>query len=219
MGFGIYTVYRWVQPDLRRRRMQLFLDSFRPDAATRILDVGGYVADWDGVVPITSKITLLNLEHPPAAGPVPDRFQCDVGDGRRMGYRDGQFDIAFSNSVIEHLRTIEDQRRFAAEVRRTGRQLFVQTPNRWFFIEPHFVSPFVHYLPWKIARRLIRFCSVRGWFRSGDNVDLKELADELRLLTHREVRQLFPDCEIHREKWFGLTKSFIAIRRLPSQPA
>ena len=106
-----------------------------------------------------------------------------------------------------------DQQRFAAEIRRVGRQVFVQTPNRWFFIESHFLTGFEHFLPWRVARQLLRFCSVRGLFRSGDNVDLRQLAAELRLLDFRQMQTLFPDCEIHREKWLGLTKSLIAVRR------
>ena len=212
MGIGIYRLYQRLQPGLRRKRMELFLRLFQPDERTRILDVGGFAYDWDGVVPINSPVTLLNLSHPPAAN-LPARFTLETGDARQLPHPDRGFDVAYSNSVIEHLRTWENQQRFAAEIRRVGRQVFVQTPNRWFFIEPHFVTIFVHFLPWRVARKIIRFVSFRGWFRSGDNVDLRELADELRLLNYREVRALFPDCEIHREKWFGLTKSFIAVRR------
>jgi len=95
-----------------------------------------------------------------------------------------------------------------------GKQVFVQTPNRWFFLEPHFLALFVHYLPWSIARRLVRFCSIRGLLRCGDDVDLNQLAEELRLLNLQELKDLFPDCEIYREKWFGMTKSFIAIRAI-----
>ena len=103
---------------------------------------------------------------------------------------------------------------FAAEIRRVGRQYFVQTPNRWFFAEPHFISPFIHFLPRSWSRKLLPWLSLRAFVRHGDNRDLHELANELRLLSYRELRTLFPDAEIYREKWFGLTKSFIAIRRL-----
>ena len=211
MGPGVYSIYRLVQPAFRRRRIQLLLDILKPQPTTRILDVGGYVGNWDKVVPIESPVTCLNLQAP--KGPVPERFTCCAGDGRCLPFADRSFDLVFSNSVIEHVGTYEDQKRFAAELRRVGGQIFVQTPNRWFFIETHFLTVFVHFLPWRFARRLIRVFSLRGWMRRGDNIDLKELANELRLLGLREVRELFPDCEIHREKWFGFTKSFVAIRR------
>jgi hypothetical protein len=72
----------------------------------------------------------------------------------------------------------------------------------------------VHFLPRAVSRKVIRWFSYRGWFRSGDNANLHQLAEELRLLSKRELQRLFPDAEIHQESWFGLAKSWIAIRRL-----
>lgn len=213
MAFGIYQFYSFFQPGFRRRRIELFLKLFQPVAATRILDVGGFPSDWKGVVPIESSITLVNPDRKPVEKPWPARYVAEFGDGCALRHADKSFDIGYSNSVIEHLQTFENQRRFAAEIRRVGKSLFVQTPNRWFPIEPHFVTAFVHFLPAGLARTLLPVFSFRGLFRSGDNIKLKKLAAELRLLSFREVRELFPDCEIHREKWFGLTKSFIAVRR------
>ena len=146
MAFGIYQFYRLFQSGFRRQRIELFLKLFHPVATTRILDIGGYAHDWDSV-PIESPITLLNLEHQQAAKPLPKRFVEEIGDGCALRYADKSFDIAYSNSVIEHLQTFENQIRFAAEIRRVGRQMFVQTPNRWFPIELHFVTAFIHYLP------------------------------------------------------------------------
>ena len=213
MAFGIYEFYSFFQPGFRRRRIELFIKLFQPGVTTRILDVGGFPSDWDGVVPIESQITLLTPDQKGAASPWPKRYVEELGDGCALRYGDKSFDIGYSNSVIEHLHTFENQKRFAAEIRRVGKNLFVQTPNRWFPIEPHFVTPFVHFLPLSLARKLLPVFSFRGLFRSGDNIELKQLAGELRLLSLREVRELFPDCEIHREKWFGLTKSFIAVRQ------
>lgn len=211
MKLSIYQLYNKIQPGFRNRRMGLFLERLQPGPSTRILDVGGFVYDWEGVVPVSSPITVLNRERQPA-GQIPARYTCLVGDARKMDFEDQSFDIAYSNSVIEHVGSYQDQQRFASEIRRVGRRLFVQTPNRWFFVESHFIAPFVHYLPRSLAMPLLRFCSVRALLRRGDNVDLRQLAGELRLLSFREMRLLFPDCEIYRETWFGLTKSFIAIR-------
>jgi len=213
MGFGIYEFYRWFQPGFREKRTRLFLDIFHPDATTRILDVGGLVKLWHNEVPIDSSVTCLNLDYYPVPPEAPQRYRSLMGDGRKMDFPDRSFDIACSNSTIEHVGDWGDQQRFAAEVRRVGRQYFVQTPNRWFFIEPHFISPFIHFLPRAWARKLLPWLSLRAWMRHGDNRDLNELAGELRLLDYGELKALFPDAEIHREKWLGLTKSFIAIRR------
>jgi hypothetical protein len=212
MGFGIYDLYRLIQPGLREKRTRLFLTLMQPEKQTRILDVGGYLNDWHHVQ-IESPITFLNLSHPKIDREIPDRYTCVVGDARKMEIADGSYDIVFSNSVIEHVGSYADQQQFANEVRRVGKRYFVQTPYRWFFIEPHFVTVFIHFLPWRFARKIIRYCSFRGLFRSGDSVDVNDLAMELRLLSIREMRALFPDAEIHREKWFGFTKSLIAVRK------
>jgi hypothetical protein len=216
MAFGIYQFYRLLQPGFRQKRVEMFLRLFAPSSSTRILDVGGFPSDWDGVVPIESTITCVNPDRKPAANSRPARYVEEIGDGCALRHADRSFDIGYSNSVIEHLHTWESQKRFAAEIRRVGNGLFVQTPNRWFPIEPHFVTAFVHFLPLRLARKLLPVLSFRGWIRSGDNIDLRVLAAELRLLSYREMKELFPDCEIQREKWFGLTKSFIAVR-LPAQ--
>jgi hypothetical protein len=130
-----------------------------------------------------------------------------------MPFHDGEYGIALSNSVIQHFSTLENQQRFTEEIRRVGRCVWVQTPAYEFFIEPHFIAPFVHYLPARIAQKLLRVFSVRAWLRRGDNVELDQLDRELRLLTASEMRTLFPDCILHRERWCGLTKSFVMVRR------
>ena len=62
-------------------------------------------------------------------------------------FKHNQFDIAYSTSVIEHLRDSENQRTFAAEVACVAKLYYVQTPNRWFPIEPHLVAPIIHFFP------------------------------------------------------------------------
>jgi len=218
MGIGIYKLYGlFRQQRFRDRRTRFFLEVYQPDELTRILDVGGHAYDWDSL-PINSPVTLVNTKYPPGCQVNNERFRSELGDARALSYETRSYDIAYSNSVIEHVGTFDDQKRFAAEIRRVGRAVYVQTPNRWFFVEPHFLAVFIHYLPAPIARPLLRVFSFRAFFRKGDNVDLKELAEELRLLSFREMQSLFPDCEIHREKWFGLTKSFVAVRRDAPSP-
>src|SRR5206468_3871499 len=55
--------------------------------------------------------------------------------------------IVFSNSVIEHVGTREDQRQFAREVARDGKKYWIQTPNRRFPFDHHVMLPAIHFPP------------------------------------------------------------------------
>jgi 2-polyprenyl-3-methyl-5-hydroxy-6-metoxy-1,4-benzoquinol methylase len=197
--------------------MALFLERMKPLKQTRILDVGGYPWCWlDSRVPLS--VTILNLHILPGLeNQYKDRCKLVIGDATRMQFQDQQFDIVFSNSVIEHLGTYQQQEKFAKEVRRVGRDLWIQTPAKCFFFEPHLLTPFIHWLPKQMQISLARYFTVWGWITKPSKQTAVEYVDELRLLNETEMRDLFQDCEIVKEKIFGLTKSYIAVRRTTNQ--
>jgi hypothetical protein len=198
---------------LRRQRFQLFLDMLGDSPRVSILDIGGRPAYWEMMADGTDllnrlDITLLNIED---NQPTHQNFTALVGDGRSMPqFADGQFDMVFSNSTIEHVGDFADQQRMADEVRRVGRKYYVQTPNRYFPIEPHFVFPFFQFLP--IATRawlLQRF--TLGWMpRQADRAAALHEVRGIRLLSKSEMQRLFPDAHIFEERYAGLVKSFVA---------
>ena len=77
-------------------------------------------------------------------------------DGCRLPFPDKSFDVVFSNSVIEHLGDPRKHEQYAREIARVGVRYFVQTPNRWFPIEPHLLTPLVHFLPRDVAAAVDR---------------------------------------------------------------
>ncbi|HEU4561389.1 MAG TPA: class I SAM-dependent methyltransferase [Longimicrobium sp.] len=183
---------------------------------TRALDVGGSLWFWSES-PLPCRITILNLRS--EANPDPARYELVEGDALRLPYTDGSFDLAVSNSVIEHVGTWENQQRFAAEIRRVAGRLWVQTPARGFPVEPHLVTPVVHWLPRGVQRRLLRNFTVWGWLTRPGPAQVDAFLDEVRLLTYDEMRELFPDCAILRERVLGVTKSYIAVRPAPGREA
>lgn len=198
---------------MRRRRFAFFLSLLstvpRP---IRILDVGGTQEFWDmmGVDTLGDvHVTLLNLAAPRVNK---ENFESVSGDARDLSrYRDASFDVVFSNSVIEHLGPdFADQKRMADEIRRVGKRYFVQTPNRYFPLEPHFLTPGFQFYPLDLRIWLVSNFNV-GWYqRIPDKAKARREVESISLLSSRDVRRLFPEGRIYAEKFAGLTKSFVA---------
>jgi len=141
-----------------------------------------------------------------------ERFISVVADGRHLPFKDGVFDIIYSNSVIEHVGGGHDQHLFAAEFRRIGRSYYVQTRNKKFPIEPHMLIPFVHYLPKMIQKRSLKNFTIWGFPTRPTLEECKRFLKELNLLNEIELQRLFPEAEIWHERFLGLSKSIIAVK-------
>jgi hypothetical protein len=193
---------------MRATRFRFFRSLLdRLEKPVSILDVGGRVAFWQHMGFDDADITVLNMESQPET----EGFKLRDGDARDMrDIPDDSYDVVFSNSVIEHVGTWQDQQRAAAEMRRVGRRYFVQTPNRYFPLEPHFLVPGFQFLPvrWRAAM-LTR--SRLGWIpKAADYESALETVRQIRLLTPREVQALFPGASIYTERLAGLPKSYVA---------
>lgn len=202
---------------MRRRRFTHFVSLLRtvpPPVA--VLDVGGDETFWrqvDGLDLPGITVTLLNCDAPSAKHPT---MRTEVGDARDMRqFADGAFDVVFSNSVIEHVGQFADQARMAREVMRVGCRYYVQTPNRYFPIEPHFLLPYFQFYPYGLRAWILHHGQValeRGrlrWGRAASREQALAAARSVRLLNARELRLLFPRARLWRERVAGLTKSLV----------
>jgi hypothetical protein len=198
----------------RRRRMERFAREFHITNETRILDIGGTPDCW-ALLPVSPRLTLINT--PRAREDLAGAAAWVAGDGRCLPFRDGTFDVVFSNSVIEHVGDAASQQSFAREVARVGRGFWVQTPNRWFPVEQHLLTPFVHWLPKAWQRAIVpRFTVWSMLMRvTPDRRDfyLAHYLADVRLLGFREMRTLFPGARVVRERLAGITKSLVAVRK------
>ncbi|MGQ0678386.1 MAG: class I SAM-dependent methyltransferase [Actinomycetota bacterium] len=144
-------------------------------------------------------------------------FSCQIGDARTMPqFENGQFDLVFSNSVIEHVGDLSDQKRMGQEIRRVGKRYFVQTPNRRFPIEPHFMFPLFQFFPEPLKVFLICHLPITHAKTRWTREQALEVARDIRLLTHRELRMIFPHATIRRERVLGLSKSFMVYEGWPT---
>jgi ubiquinone/menaquinone biosynthesis C-methylase UbiE len=189
--------------------MKIFQETFLTHSRLTILDVGGGMFNWRLLPEPPLDLTIVNIHLPSAQ-------DCGVpwvvADGRHLPFRDHSFDIVFCNSVIEHLGTLENQKLFAKECQRVAKSYYVQTPNKRFPIEPHFLTPYYHYLPKFLQKKLVHY-TLWAIITKPSIEDAIAVLEEIRLLDRNELQTLFPDAEIWEEKVVGLTKSLIAVRK------
>jgi len=211
---NIHDIWAIIFKLFRKKRFGWFMRQLKPQLSERIIDIGGYPQTWTPHPACACEIALLNVH---AIEPVADNgvhhFTYHVADGCQLPFGDSEFDVVFSNSVIEHVGDWERQRQFASEARRVGKKLWIQTPAYEFWIEPHFLTPFIHWVSRETRIRLARNFSVWGWISRPDPAQVEAFVDDIRLLRLGEMQELFPDCQIIRERFLWVfTKSYIALR-------
>lgn len=190
----------------------------KKDVAT-ILDVGGRRDYWKLLDPIYKdriRLTILNTEedvgHEQQNEDIGIAIETVVGDGTNMPeYADGAFDLAHSNSVIEHVGLYRNMADFARETRRVGRAYYHQTPNFWFPLEPHYGLPFIHWLP--EPTRLFLHSTVNVGYAKRTSWDgAMSRIDHTRIVSRRLLTNIFPDGIHETERFAMLPKSLIVYR-------
>lgn len=211
----IHDIYHQIFKIWRMQRMQKFLEILQPTREMRMLDVGGYPYCWTNHPPIVGSITCLNV-HPVLwdSSQAPEHnIEVVVGDGCKLAFPDQSFDIVFSNSVIEHVGSWENQQAFAKECSRVGKMLWIQTPAYECPIEPHYLMLFIHWLPKSFRRKIVRHFTPWGLLQRPQPPQVEEMVEMTRLLTRKEYSSLFFDCPIYEERICGFwRKSYIAYR-------
>ena len=206
---------------MRKRRARLLLsmilEVFEERGKVEIIDIGGTRTYWN-IIPVDLlraqdvKIIIVNLPDAEMIHNDPI-FSFVEGDGRNLsGFGDKAFDLAHSNSVLEHVGNWEDMHRFAGEIARVGRKYFVQTPSFWFPVEPHCMTPFFHWLPLSIRMQLVLRFELGQWRKAADLNEAKQIVQSARLLTRNKMKTMFSDAII-RTEWFLFPKSYIAVRK------
>jgi SAM-dependent methyltransferase len=227
----ISRLFKAFSQKARAKRAAMFRDSFPLDENTRLLDLGSEsganihaVLQGTRVNPANVYIADIQprlLEEGKARyGYVP----VLVNESGPLPFPDGYFDVVFCSSVIEHVTLPKKnvwheysgrrfraasrarQKEFAAEIQRLGKQFFVQTPYRNVPIEPHSLLPFAAWLPRWLLIPVLRLANV---------VWVTRPCPDWYLMDRHELTELFEDARILDEKFWGLTKSIMAVKAAP----
>jgi SAM-dependent methyltransferase len=177
----------------RSARHQRFLALTGVTAQTRIVDVGCGTLGLRGLAPDLDVTGVDLVPRPTYPGPF---VQADAT--QRLPFEDGTFDLAYSSSVVEHLRPA-DRAAYAAELRRVARGWWVQTPAFSFPIEPHALLPFAQWLPVALRKPYWRLGAAGGW-------------EDIALLRRGELAALLPGSAVVAERFGPLAKSWIAVK-------
>lgn len=199
----------------RRQMFRLFVDRMKPGPRTRVLDIGVTSDEryresnyFEQMYPYPHNITCVGTED---GSHLARRYAgltyARIQPGVPLPFADGEFDIVFSNAVLEHVGSREAQGAFLRELCRVGRAFFVTTPNRWFPFEHHTGLPLLHYLPPSTFRALLRNTRYHYWSEESN----------LNILTGRELLRLFPSTvsvQVRSVRLFGVPTNLAAFGKV-----
>lgn len=193
----------------RARRWRELARQFPDIEEMTVLDIGGDARAWraSGIRP--AHVTLLNLF---AQEPEESWMTATVGDACALPSDLPAVDLVYSNSVIEHVGGHWRRERYAEGIRAAAQRHWVQTPYRFFPIEPHFLVPGLQHLPRSLQASVVRRWPIGGGRNVASRDEALAAVLGVELLSVGELQAYFPDSAIRRERFGGLVKSLIAVR-------
>ena len=191
----------------RAARFDELVRRFPALADMAVLDVGGEAHFWESARIRPSHVTTVNLLRDPELGKWHAHSTADACTfAPRRSY-----DLVVSNSLIEHVGGYRYRQQLAEVIRGAAPAYWVQTPNRYFPIEPHYMAPGFQFVPLAWRAHLIARWPLT-WHRDPSVDHAFDEAASTELLGVTELRRLFPDGDLWREKMAGLTKSLVVVR-------
>ncbi|MFD7077406.1 hypothetical protein ACFV9G_24570 [Nocardioides sp. NPDC059952] len=200
---------------LRLRRWERFTSLFPDIADMKVLDVGGTTESWLRAPVRPAHVVVLNLTEPgdgedgwltPVAGDA-----CDARSALEHAGAPVAYDLVFSNSLLEHVGGHAQRSRLAEQIRQAAPRHWVQTPYRYFPIEPHWLFPGMQFLPMALRARVAERWPLVHTLPASRAEAMADV-QWTELVGRTEMRSYFPDSEVLSERLLGLTKSMIAVR-------
>ena len=174
---------------------------------SKIIDFGGLPYDWVDIG-FKGEVLCVSLSNIREGKWGAGNIQYNKMNLLDNNFKDKQFDVCYSNSLLEHVGK-KNQKGIANEIMRVSKKFWVQIPYRYFLLEPHYRFPFFHELP-QTAKHFI----AKHWtpLFMKENYYLNEV-DSIYLPKYNEFKLLFQGADIKKEKFLGITKSLIAVQQ------
>jgi len=174
----------------------------------RVLDLGGTTVSWRVFGLRPGSVTVVNLNQD--MGPYEPWMEVVQGDACAGGF--GKYDLVFSNSLMEHLGGHARRQQFANVVQESAPSWWVQTPYRYFPIEPHWIFPGFQFLPFRARVLVCQHWNTLHMPACKDAAEAADLVASTELISATEMRSYFPASEIWFERIAGIPKSMVAIQ-------
>lgn len=210
------TLARFIDPDrtgslthhFRQQRNEEFKRRFPSLTDMRVLDLGGTAISWrvSGLRP--RSVTLVNFDH--SEDPDEPWMELLRTDACAGGF--GKYDLVFSNSLMEHLGGHTRRRQFADVVQESASAWWIQTPYRYFPIEPHWLFPCFQFLPFRVRVIISQHWNAGNVPALKNITEAAELVASTELISVTEIRAYFPASEIWFERVAGIPKSLVSIK-------
>jgi hypothetical protein len=195
----------------RAERARWLAETFPDLAQMSVIDLGGRFLTWQRAPVRPKHVHVVNMQ--PLRVDVPEWAEFDLGDACALPAHIAgrRYDLVFANSVIEHVGGHERRERFADSVHQLSDAHWVQTPYRYFPIEPHWMAPGMQFMPAAARAQLARQWPL-SYGRGKSRETMLRAVLGVELLDRTQLRYYFPDSQMRTETVLGVPKSLIAYR-------
>jgi hypothetical protein len=193
----------------RRKRWEKFALSFPDIKEMCVLDLGGTPNFWSNAPDVPAHVTAVNIA--PLDGS--ERIDAVQGDACNppASVINAAYDLVVSNSLIEHVGGHAQRARLAEVIHEAADRHWVQTPYRYFPIEPHWLAPGIQFLPFEAKVRATMMWRFGNRFTTDRKIAISSV-NEIELIGLTQMREYYPNSTIWCERMAGLIKSMVAIR-------
>jgi len=159
-----YISHASLEEDIRKRKAKKLisiLSVFTNLEQCKLLDIGtgsGHIAHELSF--LCKSVISVNLNDERV---VKEGYHFIQIKDEYLPFEDETFDVVVSNHVIEHVLNQRLHVREVSRVLKKGGFLYLATPNKYAFVEPHFMMPFLSWLPRHLASAYLKLLRNKVW--------------------------------------------------------